>query len=151
MKITSNYISTDDTNIIFREKRSRIEFNNPSRKMCFKVDVDGGLIKGTDKRKCDYLLIVAKPETHDIDQRESEHFVELKGVDVLHGISQLEETIPVLWISKDNLDKDHRFAYCVCAKVSPQINTQIQKQMLRLKNKYNTTLKVRENLKVSIV
>lgn len=51
MKITSNYISTDDTNIIFREKRSRIEFSNPSRKACFKVDVDGCLIKGTDKRK----------------------------------------------------------------------------------------------------
>lgn len=150
MKITSNYSSTNDSIVIFREKRSRIEFGNPTRKTCYKVDVDGGLIKGTDARKCDYLLIVAKGGFADIDKREAEHFIELKGVDVIHGISQLEATIPVLWVSKGNLDKDHRIAYCVCAKVSPQINTQIQKHMLKFKTKYNTTLKVRENFKVTI-
>ena len=38
------YCYTDDSNIKFEENKSKIIFKNTSRKVCIKIDVDGGVI-----------------------------------------------------------------------------------------------------------
>lgn len=75
--------STKDSQIKFEENKRKIIFLNPSNHRYKKVKVDGCAIK--TGQKCDDLLISQ-------DEHE-EHFVELKGVDIMHAIDQLEQTI----------------------------------------------------------
>ena len=98
MKIEAkDYKQTTETIPTFTENKRTMRFKNNSKKTCFKVQVDGGVISQTAKRpKCDNLLVVGKPviviknevekTLYDIDSREQEHFVELKGTDVSHGL-----------------------------------------------------------------
>lgn len=48
--------------------------------------VDGNIITGTQQAKCDYLVLV-QDATNQQDWREI--FIELKGVDAVHGMEQL--------------------------------------------------------------
>ena len=84
--------STKDSQIKFEENKRKIIFLNPSNHRYKKVKVDGCAIK--TGQKCDDLLISQ-------DEHE-EHFVELKGVDIMHTIDQLEQTILKIGDFDDN-------------------------------------------------
>ncbi|MCF0219201.1 MAG: hypothetical protein HUK14_05405 [Muribaculaceae bacterium] len=158
MKIEAkDYKQTTETIPTFIENKRTMRFKNNSKKTCFKVRVDGGVISQTAKRpKCDSLLVVGKPviiienevekTLYDIDSREQEHFVELKGTDVSHGIEQLEATIPDLWISKDALDHKTRKAYCICTSVPQGARTTKQVAAKRFLKKLKTELMVKEKV-----
>ena len=84
--------STKDSQIKFEENKRKIIFLNPSNHRYKKVKVDGCAIK--TGQKCDDLLISQ-------DEHE-EHFVVLKGVDIMHTIDQLEQTILKIGEFDDN-------------------------------------------------
>lgn len=105
--------STKDSQIKFEENKRKIIFLNPSNHRYKKVKVDGCAIK--TGQKCDDLLISQ-------DEHE-EHFVELKGVDIMHAIDQLEQTILKIGEFDDN-----RHSYIICTNVAPAYTTTIQKK-----------------------
>ena len=72
-----------DSQIVLKEKKSKITLLNPDKKLYYEVKVDGDLyaITDTKEKKCDYLEI--GQETSDA------FFIELKGVDVDTAYEQL--------------------------------------------------------------
>ena len=128
-QVTTCIHSTTDSQIKLEEKGRKIIFRNPQRLTYKVVQVDGCTLK--EGIKCDKLLLSA-------DEQE-ERYVELKGVDVLHAIQQIETTI-------DRLGEfdTHRHAYVICTNVSPAYTTQIQRKHLLFKKKYKSELLVRE-------
>lgn len=99
---------TKDSQIKFEENKRKIIFQNPSRRSYKKVKVDGCAIK--TGLKCDDLLVSQ-------DEYE-ERYVELKGIDVMHAIDQLEQTILKIGEFDNN-----RHAYVICTmKYQRQMN-----------------------------
>ena len=117
-----------------REMRSEMTFLNPSRKRVTKVDVDKCLFKNDRgrSRRCDFLVI---------DFNDVEHFVELKGSDVTHGVTQLQ--VAMERISKD-AGAHKKFAYVIFASGSTP-RTRIQRSKRDFKKKYNATLIVKRS------
>ena len=95
-----------------------------------KVDVDGCTITGKAIR-CDKLLLSS--------DEHQEYYVELKGTDVKHAISQIEETIKKL----GEFD-DCRRAYIISTNVAPAFTTYIQMKAKSFKDKFKALLIVRE-------
>lgn len=128
---------TNAPNIKFEENNRKIIFLNPQRRKYKRVDVDGCTICN-DNLRCDKMLL-------SFDEHE-ERYVELKGVDVMHAIDQLENTIKILGEYDDN-----RHSYVICTNVAPAISSQIQKKILSFKKLYNSTLKIQtKQLTVSL-
>ena len=121
--------STKDSQIKFEENKRKIIFLNPSNHRYKKVKVDGCAIK--TGQKCDDLLISQ-------DEHE-EHFVELKGVDIMHTIDQLEQTILKIGEFDDN-----RHSYIICVNVAPAYTTTIQKKQKYFRQKYKSELLIKE-------
>jgi hypothetical protein len=71
-----------DAKIVFKEKRSRIEFVNRKKKTVSKIEIDGCHIQRG--LRCDWLMIT---------QDGTEFFIELKGSDVNHALKQIKATI----------------------------------------------------------
>ena len=108
--------------IVMEEKRSKITFQNPSRKTYQKIKVDGCVFSADDGEKCDWLL--------QSNEFEDQYFVELKGSDSLKAESQIAATIEKLHSAK----KDAKcMAFIICANHSPKIDTNRQ----ALEKKYN--------------
>ncbi|TGX79823.1 hypothetical protein E5358_14405 [Palleniella muris] len=144
MKIADkHYKLTQSKNIVFKENKSKISFLNKNYKPCYRVQVDGGVISDRTTAKCDNLLVVSYFPEPDIDKREQEHFVELKGTDVAHALNQLVDTVPKL---RCDDKKVKRCAYVVCKNVAPAIKTKIQNAKLLLKKKDNCELHIGEHL-----
>jgi len=122
---------TSDTNIKFEEKKRSILFHNKNNHKCSKVVVDGCAIK--DGIKCDNLLVDMVTN--------NEFFVELKGEDVNHAISQLERSISLL--SDKTILNKKVFAFIIPTNVSPTLNTRIQIQKKKFKKK-GITLQIKE-------
>lgn len=116
-----------DLNITFKERRSKVLFDNSSRKECLCIMVDGCQI--TNGTRCDKLLICEN----------NEYFIELKGSDVGHAIIQLESSIKLL----SDKNANSRQAYIISTNVSPKISTNIQKSKLYFKRKLNSELHVK--------
>ena len=53
--------------------------------------VDGNIVK--EGQRCDKLVLVKRSDSDGNPGRWTEAFIELKGVDVVHAISQLRETL----------------------------------------------------------
>ena len=121
--------STKDSQIKFEENKRKIIFLNPSNHRYKKVKVDGCAIK--TGQKCDDLLISQ-------DEHE-EHFVKLKGVDIMHAIDQLEQTILKIGEFDDN-----RHSYIICTNVAPADTTTIQKKQKYFRQKYKSELLIKE-------
>ena len=82
------YRDTNESNIKFEENKSKIIFENKSRKNCIKIDVDGGVIPSSEEIvRCDKLLV----EKNSV----SFYFVELKGVDIPHALAQLYSSLSI--------------------------------------------------------
>ena len=129
-KVDACIVKTQESNIKFEENQKKIIFRNPSRLVFLKVDVDGCTITGKDIR-CDKLLLSS--------DEYQEYYVELKGTDVKHAISQIEETIKKL----GEFD-DCRRAYIISTNVAPAFTTYIQMKAKFFKDKFKASLVVRE-------
>ena len=72
-----------DSQIVLKEKKSKITLLNPDKKLYHEVKVDGDLYAKTEttEKKCDYLEI--GKETSDA------FFIELKGIDIDTAYEQL--------------------------------------------------------------
>ena len=72
-----------DSQIVLKEKKSKIVLLNPQKKLYHEVKVDGDLyaVTETQEKKCDYLEL--GKETSDV------FFIELKGVDIDTAYEQL--------------------------------------------------------------
>ena len=129
-KVDACIVKTKESNIKFEENQRKIIFQNPLRLLYQKVDVDGCTITGKAIR-CDKLLLSS--------DEHPEYYVELKGTDVKHAISQIEETIKKL----GEFD-DCRRAYIISTNVAPAFTTYIQMKAKSFKDKFKALLIVRE-------
>ncbi len=119
---------TTDPLIRFEERKRVIIFSNANRQLCHRICVDGCAI--TDGPRCDHLLI---------DWERREYYVELKGSDVGHAISQLENSIPQLHVANVPVR-----AYVVSRNCNTHFNTTVQKALKKLQKQFgpSTTLRV---------
>ncbi|MGM9740214.1 MAG: hypothetical protein ACI3ZP_06375 [Candidatus Cryptobacteroides sp.] len=128
-KVVACICEANDSKIKFEENNRKIVFLNPERKTYLKVAVDGCTIR--DGLRCDNLLLSS-------DEHE-ERYVELKGVQVMHAIDQLEVTINRLGEYDEN-----RHAFVISTNVAPAITSQIQRKIKLFKQTYNSSLTIRE-------
>ncbi|PXV61890.1 hypothetical protein CLV62_12445 [Dysgonomonas alginatilytica] len=119
--------------IVCEEKRSKITFENKTKKEINKVQVDGCQITDQNNHKCDYLLVD--------NELSIEYFIELKGHDINHALRQIEATIPRLSQSAQQQTK-----YCfIISFRTPMASTEIQIKQREFKRKYNATLIIKSS------
>jgi len=118
-------------NILLEEnKSSKIIFSNEKLIEVTKIQVDGCLnINGV---KCDWLLIINEPYI--------EIYIELKGSDVEHAFTQIENTIKLVSQDYKNVPK---YCYIITTRC-PITSAQIQVKAKSFKKKYNVVLKVKK-------
>lgn len=117
-----------DSLIKCEEKRSKILFENKNKREIKKIIVDGCQITDNTIPKCDNLLI---DTTTDI-----EYFVELKGHDIPHALTQIEVTMSRL--SKSLREQD-KFCFIISVRC-PLSGADIQRKQKEYRAKYNATL-----------
>ena len=123
---------TEETNnpiIVLEEKGKKMTFINKERKVIRKIQVDDCAI--TEGKRCDWLVI---------NDEHYEHFVELKGNDVVYACEQLSVSITRL---SANPTKDAKHSFAIPSRVVPSINTTIQILKAQFKKKFNCTLIVK--------
>lgn len=115
-----------DSRIKCEENKRKIIFYNPSRMNVNKIRVDGcQIIEGV---KCDFLVTYNK----------AENFIELKGEDIKHALSQLIRSITIL--GEKNCQNRNSF---IISSRSPLTSAEIQNHRLQFKRKLNSTLVVK--------
>ncbi len=119
---------SNNSQIVLKEKHSKITFENASHKSIRIIKIDGCVIK--EGLRCDYLVI---PDT------QIENYVELKGSDVSHAVKQLEQTI-----SKVSEDRTKCEKYCfIISTRCPLLTTKIQNIKHIFKKQYNAKLVIK--------
>ena len=118
-----------DNVVVCPENKSTYRYVNNARQCVAKIRVDGGLIRNTGTKKCDWLVI-------NWDLAHS-FFIELKGSDIRKAISQINVTLDLLWsdVKKTGIDVAH--ARIVLSK-TPRPNlmpNEKRKLEIRLKDK----------------
>lgn len=122
---------TTDPKIACPDKGKTMIFLNPKRESYCKIHVDvDDFISG---ERCDYMLV------RQYDNAE-EYYVELKGTDITHAISQLRVTIDRLGLETKQLK---RVAFIIASRISPKFNTRIQLGEKTFRQKYNAELIVK--------
>ena len=77
---------------VAEEKGKKFSFNNSVRKGICRVKVDNCLIENKNIPKCDYLFKVCEAE----EKNSKYYFVELKGVNVDHAVTQIIKTFEMV-------------------------------------------------------
>lgn len=138
----------DNSKISLSEKRSKVVFLNNNRKNIFKVEIDNCAISD-DRPRCDWLLIKMLNGGNDIGKIkekniEIENYIELKGSDIRHAITQLSETIRKVSYNFRSLAKRCFIISQRCPLSSPEIQ-RFQKQF---RKDFSSTLTIKNsNLK----
>ena len=118
--------------LVVSDNRSKFTFDNISGDKVKKIQIDGCESLVIQGRKCDWLLVI-----NDI-----QIYVELKGTDIDHAITQLKNTIlHIQKISGFNVVQKI-FCYIVTTR-SPLSSQQIQNAAKSLKKSHNATLRVK--------
>ena len=107
--------------------KTKMCFNNPNKRQITKIKVDNCAI--TSGIRCDFMLV---------DHNSLEHYIELKGKQIIHACNQIEETIKRL--SKNLSAIKHSF---IVSTACPLTTTEVQVLKANFKKKYNSTLKVK--------
>jgi len=115
--------------IVLEEKGKKMTFNNFKRRKIRKIEVDGCAI--TKGIRCDWLVI---------NEADYEHFVELKGTDIVHACEQLKSSITQL---STNPQKSEKHSFIIAGKIVPAITTRIQIEKAKFKKQFNCTLIVK--------
>ncbi|EHK2774203.1 hypothetical protein ACKB4K_001493 [Vibrio vulnificus] len=123
--------TTDNSSIVkVTEKRSSFSVENKKRENIQKLAVDGCLI--TDSReRCDWILFQDSP-------KKKAFYVELKGCDVLHGISQLENTVKT---TKDKFNGYKKECHLIASRV-PSHSPSLAKKKLQFQKETGVTLSI---------
>jgi archaellin len=117
--------------IVCEERRSKITFHNAAKTTAAKIRIDGCVIKDTNVKKCDYLLLCVEIKRA--------VFIELKGNKVMTAIEQLAATLENETVKKPLVPYEKR-AYAVVTQNSIP-NTAIQNAQVRF-NKWNCALRI---------
>jgi hypothetical protein len=117
--------------IVLREKLSKITFLNNAELPIRKIKIDGCVINN-DEIRCDYVIIRELNE---------EIYIELKGSDVPHALKQIINTINLI---SDNVKLIKKLCFVVTMSC-PLTSTEIQKQKLFFKNKFNSSLDIKHS------
>jgi hypothetical protein len=123
---------TKDKKIVVSENRSKFTFDNINGDKVKKIQIDGCKSFVIQGRKCDWLLVI-----NDI-----QIYVELKGTDIDHAITQLKNTILHIQKNNDFNVVQKIFCYIVTTR-SPLSSQQIQNAAKSLKKSHNATLRVK--------
>jgi len=121
--------------LIDNKGKSKIIFKNPSQKKIIVIKVDGCVTfpKNAQQHKCDFLML---------DNNLTEHFVELKGSDILHAVSQLGNTIKIMSTSL----KKKRYSFIIPTMINPKLSSAIQNAQLYFRKHFASKLIVERNL-----
>lgn len=122
--------TTDQRIIVLEENRRRVIMRNPRRARIRRVLVDGCAI--LEGKRCDYLII---------GSNNTEYFVELKGCDIEHAVSQLETTIKKLGEQTKTIK---RYSIVVSSRC-PMLTPRIQKLKLYFTKNLMSTLIIKCN------
>ncbi len=112
----------------FEQNRSKLTLENVDQVKSIEILVDGCEINDNTLR-CDYMLLA----------KGIEFYIELKGQDLLHAVSQIKATIKRLSPEFKNKNKK---AYVICTR-SPLSSTQIQSLKYDLLKNFNADLQVK--------
>ena len=115
--------------IALKEKRSTLVLINEKQVVVDLITVDG--CKITSGPRCDFMVLVANVAT--------EYFIELKGIDVNHAVTQLTETIKKL---SSNATSTLKVSFIICTR-SPLSSAEIQGYQIRFKRDFNARLIVK--------
>ncbi|NEQ56096.1 MAG: hypothetical protein F6K53_01225 [Moorea sp. SIO4A1] len=119
----------DDNEIVFKENKSKLTFENSNRDKILKIKVDGCAIRDNKTLRCDYALVCSNGV---------EIYVELKGSKIAHAFEQIESTINLL---SDNPQKIDKRCFVVFTRFGlPKGRTNIQIIKSKFNKKYNATL-----------
>ena len=128
--IPSECIRTrNDPRISFHKRKCSILFENINRREVYEIRIDCCVI--CDGVKCDYLLL-------DPGGNPKEHFIELKGKNVIHAIEQITETIIKISEDSRSLLKN---CWIICTQ-NPLDSTQVQIYKRRLRESHNAILEI---------
>lgn len=114
----------------FQERRSALTLENTKLIVSTKVCVDGCEIDD-DGIRCDFLHLANNIEM----------YIELKGQDIKHAISQIERTIQIL---SENPQKKPKISYVICTR-SPLSSTEIQNYERQFRLKFNSKLIIKSS------
>lgn len=115
--------------ITFSEKRSTLILNNTNQVEVTCIVVDGCEI--TSGIRCDHLMLA----------KEIEHFIELKGQDLMHAIEQLIASIKAL---SSNAARQPKISYIICTR-SPLNSAQIQNLQVQFRKNFNSQLIIKSS------
>ncbi|MCH5163755.1 MAG: hypothetical protein J1F36_01925 [Clostridiales bacterium] len=110
--------------VVCAEKHKKYQLENQRRVVICNYHIDGGVIKDSSEKKCDYLILV--PDTKYVV------LVELKGCKIITAVEQIENTLALF---KEKLYHHKIFARIICQQVPqmhniPEINA--LKKLLKL-------------------
>lgn len=129
--------TTNNNKIIVAEaNKKELRIKNSQSKTVHKIIIDNCVIVDT-RLRCDYLIEVEKNTK--INQA---IYLELKGKEVKHAIEQIKSTLIFCKTRHSGIKKE---CYVICSAVPRGANTYIQIANVEFKNKFNASLKIREN------
>lgn len=124
--------ATKAKKIVLSENKSKFIFDNIDEIKVKKIQIDGCKSLVIQGRKCDWLLVISDIHI----------YVELKGTDIAHAITQLQSTILHIQGIKALSVAERIFCYIVTTR-SPLTSQQIQLAAKSFKKTYNATLRVK--------
>lgn len=110
--------------VVFQENRSKLTIENIDEVEGSKIIVDGCEI--TEGLRCDFMYLI----------KDIEFFIEVKGQDLEHAISQLKTTITKL---SQNPKKTKKKSFIICTR-SPLSSASIQNLQVKFRKNYNSEL-----------
>lgn len=122
---------TNNKRIVFSENKSKFEVVNDSESELERHQVDGCLI--TDGVRCDWKMVEPKSG--------KEVYIELKGANVEHAVSQIVASIEKLTNSK----AQPKVGYVICTR-SPLSSSAIQGLVKKVRQSHNLTLRVKKTV-----
>ena len=123
-------VTSKNKTYTFKEQRSSLTLENINLVDSTRVQVDGCEIND-DGIRCDFLHLA----------KDIEMYIELKGQDIPHAISQIERTMKIL---SSNLQKQVKVSYIICTR-SPMSSTEIQYYDRQFRRKYNSKLIIKSS------
>lgn len=122
--------TTNNRLITLQEKRSKVIINNNDTKDINIIRIDGCVV--TNDTACDYMVV----------NNNTEHYIELKGCDIIRAIEQIATTIDKI---SEKSAKIPKHSYIVTSRC-PLASTEIQKQRIIFSKKLNSTLTIKNRL-----
>ena len=117
--------------IPLQEKQSQIIFSNPQKAKNRIFKIDGCVVADSVTRRCDYLLY---------DSNETEHFIELKGRDIKHAVSQLKTSV-----QKFGVEDRRKYCFIVSSRV-PLAGTDIGNYKRAFKSEFKAVLQIKNDV-----